>query len=92
MADQATGTVETSGGATAGAVDPAHGFSPAHLEHSSGRPISWTGTSIVIVGAIIGGVAFVPHMTWWLFWVGVAVFVVGVLVLAAARTVSTDWY
>ncbi|HEV3380799.1 MAG TPA: HGxxPAAW family protein [Trebonia sp.] len=92
MADQATGTVETSGGAAAAAVSPAHGAGPAHLEHNPGRPISWVGTSIVIVGSIVGGVAFVPHPTWWLLWVGVAIAVVGILVLAAARTVSTDWY
>ena len=92
MADQAAGTVETSGGAAATAVSPAHGTGVQHLEHNPGRPISWIGTSIVIVGAIVGGVAFVPHIIWWLFWIGVAITVVGVLVLATARTMSTDWY
>lgn len=91
MADQATGTVETSGGAAA-AVSPAHGAGAGHLEHNPGRPISWVGTSIVVVGSIVGGVAFVPHLTWWLFWLGAAIAIVGLLVLAAARTVATDWY
>ncbi|MGH3169595.1 MAG: HGxxPAAW family protein [Trebonia sp.] len=90
MADQATGTVETSGGAAA--VSTAHAAGPGHLPHNPGRPVSWVGTSTVIVGSIVGGVGFVPHMTWWLFWVGVAIAVLGILVLAVARTVSTDWY
>ena len=91
MADQATGTVETSGG-SATAVSPAHGTGAQHLEHNPGRPISWVGTSIVIVGTIVGGAAFIPRITWWLFWVGAAIAIVGILVLAAARTVTTDWY
>jgi hypothetical protein len=91
VADQATGTVE-SGGATTAAVSQAHGAGPGHLEHNPGRPISWVGVTIVIIGSIVGGIAFVPHLTWWLFWVGVAIFVVGALVLAAARTMSSDWY
>ena len=91
MADQAIGTVESSGGG-AGApalVTPGHA---AEHAHNPGRPISWIGVTIVIVGSIVGGIAFVPHPTWWLFWVGVAIFVVGALVIAAARTMSTDWY
>jgi hypothetical protein len=90
VADQATGTVETGGATAAGAVSPAQGAQ--HLEHSSGRPVSWIGVTITIIGSIIGGVAFVPHLTWWLFWTGVAITVVGCLVLAAAKTFSTDWY
>ena len=43
MAEQPTGTVES----------PAHGvaaaYDPAHLKHSSGRPISWVGTTITII-------------------------------------------
>jgi hypothetical protein len=89
VADQAT-SVETQG-ATAAAVSPAHG-GEQHLEHNSGRPISWIGVTIAIIGSIIGGVAFVPHMIWWLFWAGCAVFVVGLLVLGVAKTFSTDWY
>lgn len=92
MADQATGTVETSGDGAATAVRPAHGTGPEHFEHNSGRPISWIAVAIVIVGVIVGGVAFVPHMTWWLFWVGAGISLVGVFTIAAARTMATDWY
>lgn len=89
MVDHATRTVATG----AAGVSPAHGAGqPQHLEHNSGRGISWIGVTIAIIGSVIGGVAFVPHLTWWLFWVGTAVTVLGILVLAVARTVSKDWY
>lgn len=93
MADQATGTVETGGATGAAAVSSAQGAQHAqHLEHNPGRPISWIGVVIAIIGSIIGGVAFVPHLTWWLFWTGAAVMIVGLLVLAGAKTFSSDWY
>ncbi|MBO0804994.1 MAG: hypothetical protein J2P25_18210 [Nocardiopsaceae bacterium] len=93
MADQATGMVETEEPAGVAPVSSAHGpQQPQHLEHNSGRPASWVGVAIAIIGSLIGGAAFIPHMTWWLFWTGVAVTVVGFLVLAGARTLSKDWY
>lgn len=90
MADQATGTVQPAGAAGAAAVHSAQGVQ--HLEHNSGRPVSWVGVTIAIIGSIIGGIAFVPQLHWWLFWVGAGVMIVGLLVLAFARTFSTDWY
>ena len=46
MAEQATGTVES----TDAAGTLAHG-SP-HMEHNPGRPVSWIGVGIVIVGLL----------------------------------------
>ena len=86
MAEQATGTVEGTG--TAGAL--AHGSS--HLEHNSGRPISWAGTIVVIIGFIIGGIAFIPKPDWLIFWIGTGVAIVGCLILLFSRAMSTDWY
>jgi hypothetical protein len=54
--------------------------------------VSWTGVTIAIIGSIIGGVAFVPQLHWWLFWVGAGVMAVGLLILGFAKTFSTDWY
>ena len=88
MAEQATSTVESTTG-TSGTV--AHGTT-AHLEHNPGRPMSWVGVSIVIVGFVIGGVAFVPSPTWWAFWLGVGIAVVGCLMLAVTKTFNEDWY
>ena len=86
MAEQVTDTVESTG--TAGVV--AH--TAAHEEHNPGRPISWTGTTIVTIGFIIGGVAFIPSPNWIIFWVGTAVAIIGCFVLLFAKTMSTDWY
>ena len=86
MAEQATGTVEGTG--AAGTL--AHG--PAHMVHNPGRPISWIGTSIVIVGFVVGGIAFVPEPHWIPFWIGAGVAIVGLLVLAFSKAMSTDWY
>ena len=86
MAEQATGTVEGTG--TAGAL--AHGSS--HLEHNPGRPISWVGTIVVIIGFIIGGIAFVPKPDWLIFWIGTGVAIIGCLVLLFSKAMSTDWY
>jgi len=87
VAEQATGTVESTD--AAGAV--AHGGS-GHMEHNPGRPMSWVGVGIVIVGFIIGGIAFFPAPNWTLFWIGTAVAIVGCLTLLFTKTMNEDWY
>jgi hypothetical protein len=47
---------------------------------------------IVIIGFVVGGIAMVPGPKWWLFWTGTGIAVVGLLILAFARTFDTDWY
>jgi hypothetical protein len=89
VAEQATGTVEGTG--TAGAL--AHGSS--HMEHNPGRPISWAGTITVIIGFVIGGIAFPianPGPNWVLFWVGSGIAIIGCLILLFSKAMSTDWY
>ena len=89
MAEHATtGIVEGPGGTAAQPVVAASHDS----EHFSGRRISWVGTTIVCVGFVVGGVAFIPHPIWWLFWLGTAIAIVGSLILAFAKTMSQDWY
>jgi hypothetical protein len=64
-----------------------------HAEaHNPGRPISWLGTSITILGFVIGGIAFVPGPHWTIFWIGAAVAIIGCLILLFAKTMSEDWY
>jgi hypothetical protein len=86
VAEQATGTVEGTG--AAGTLAHATG----HFEHNPGRRTSWIGVSIVVVGFLLGGAAFIPHLTWWLFWLGAAIAIVGCLVLAVTKTFNEDWY
>jgi hypothetical protein len=91
VAEQATDTVAGAVVGTGASSTVPHGGA-SHSEHNPGRRISWVGTSVVIIGFIIGGVAFVPKPEWFLFWVGAAVAIVGCLVLLFSKTMSTDWY
>ena len=93
MAEQASGTVEETGATGL----PAHGTGHAlehgeHLEHNPGSRKSWVAIAVITVGFIVGGVAMVPHPTWWAFWLGVGIAVVGCLMTAFAKTFTDDWY
>lgn len=96
MAEHAADTV-TGAGAVAGtgaASTVPHGTAP-HSDHNPGRPISWVGTSITIIGFVLGGIAFPisdPGPNWLVFWVGTAVALVGLFILLFSKAMSTDWY
>ncbi|WP_344835511.1 HGxxPAAW family protein [Actinocorallia longicatena] len=42
-----------------------------------GRPKSWLGVGVVFLGFLLGGIGLVAGPAWILFWVGVAIAVVG---------------
>jgi protein-S-isoprenylcysteine O-methyltransferase Ste14 len=87
VAEQASGTVEETG-VTGSPVHPSdHAY-----EHNSGKPMSWVAVAVITVGFIVGGVALVPHPTWWAFWLGVGIAVVGCLMTLFAKTFTDDWY
>jgi hypothetical protein len=95
VAEQATDALEGTSGALAstgtGAPDTmAH--AAGHLEHNPGKPMSWVGVAIVIVGFVIGGIAMVPAPHWVIFWIGAGVAAIGCLTLLFTKTFSTDWY
>lgn len=92
MAEQASDTVGGTPALGTGGSEVPVAYSPAHMEHNPGRPISWIGTSIVIVGFIIGGIAFVPSPHWLVFWIGVGVAIIGCLTLLFSKAMNTDWY
>ena len=48
-------------------------------------------TTIVFVGFLVGGIALPIGPTWWLFWVGVGIVVIGGL-FGAATNIFDDWY
>ena len=91
MADQAApGTMADAGDTGARGLD-AH-VAPSHVHQAHhGRPASWVSTSVVIVGFIVGGIALPIGPTWWLFWTGVAIVVVGAIIGAAVH-IFDDWY
>ena len=78
------GTVE----GTRSDITPA---TPGHYEPFHGRPVSWVAVSIIMVGFLIGGLALVFGPTWWLFWAGLGLVVIGGL-LAASTNIFEDWY
>jgi MFS family permease len=91
MAEQGASTVDGAGNADAIVA----AYDPAHLHHNPGRPISWVGTAITTVGFIVGGIAFPiqnPGPNWIVFWIGAAIAIFGILVLAFSKAIDTDWY
>ena len=93
MAEQASGTVEETGGgqSLAHGADQTLGHGE-HFEHNPGSPMSWVAVAVITVGFIVGGIALVPRPTWWAFWLGVGIAVVGCLMTLFAKTFTDDWY
>jgi hypothetical protein len=60
-------------------------------ENYHGRTTSWVTTGIVFAGFTVGGIALPIGPTWWLFWVGVGIVVLGTL-FGAATHIFDDWY
>ncbi len=59
-----------------------------------GRTVSWVAVAIMVVGFTLGGMALVfAHggPIWWLFWTGVGVTALGLLV-SFATNMFEDWY
>ena len=89
MADQA-GAMAEAGDTGAHGLDAQIAPSYGHEEYH-GRPASWVVTAIVVIGFIIGGIALTAGPTWWLFWTGAGIVVLGAIVGAAVR-IFDDWY
>jgi len=91
VADQAApGAMAEAGDTGARGLDAQVAPSYDH-EEFHGRAASWVASSIVIVGFIIGGIALPIGPTWWLFWTGVGIVVLGAMVGAAVH-IFDDWY
>jgi hypothetical protein len=78
-------------------IGPAPEESPlghaAALAHQSfhGRPVSWVAVGIIIVGFVIGGLAFASPPTWWLVYTGGGIALLGFIVAGFAH-MNDDWY
>jgi type IV secretory pathway VirB2 component (pilin) len=92
VADQAApGTMaEATGHTGAHALDVQTGLSHIHESHH-GRPASWVAVAIIVAGFVIGGAALVAGPTWWLFWTGAGIVVIG-SIYAASIHIFDDWY
>ena len=88
-------TEQPTSGTVAGDIG-AHGLdaqtsAPHEHEAHHGRPASWVAVTVIVIGFIIGGIALPVGPSWVLFWVGVAIAVVGSIMAAAVR-IMDDWY
>jgi hypothetical protein len=92
VADYASAGAVTGADADTGTsgVDLLPGAPHEHEAHH-GRPASWVAVSIIIAGFIVGGIALPVGPTWWLFWLGVGIVVVG-SIFAASVHIFDDWY
>ena len=89
MAEQpASGTM--TGNTGAHGLDAQTGLSYGHEAHH-GRAASWVAVSIIIVGFVVGGIAMVIGPSWWLFWTGTAIVVIGGIIAMSSRILD-DWY
>jgi hypothetical protein len=84
----ASGTV--AGDIGAHGLDAQTGLPYGHEAHH-GRPASWVAVTVIVIGFVIGGIALPVGPSWVLFWVGVAIAVVGSIMAAAVR-IMDDWY
>ncbi len=91
MADQVSPGPVVSVGQQAGAVAQPGTGSYQAPEPFHGRTVSWVAVSIVMVGFLAGGLGLIFGPTWWVFWVGGAVAVIGGL-LALGTRIFEDWY
>ena len=89
MTEQSTSVAET-GDTGAHGLDAHTGQTYGHEAHH-GRPASWVAVSIIIIGFCVGGIALPIGPTWWLFWVGAAIVVIGGI-MAMATHILDDWY
>lgn len=98
QAAEAGGAVPDTGAAGAMArpafVGQAPGSPVAPYTPYHGRAVSWVSVSMIMVGFLVGGLAlaFGQHgPTWWLFWTGGGLAVLGGL-LGLATGITDDWY
>ena len=91
MADQAAPGTMAHQGETGSRELSAQAHAAYGHEHFSGRPASWVAVAIIVVGFTVGGIALPVGPTWWLFWTGVGIVVIGGIYAAAVR-IFNDWY
>jgi hypothetical protein len=75
----------------AGPAKPAQTGHPQQHAAHHGRTSSWVAIAIIVIGFCIGGAALPAGPTWWLFWVGVGIVVVGGIMALSTRILD-DWY
>jgi hypothetical protein len=70
-----------------------HSATQAHMgggHGAQGRPISWLSVLIICIGFTVGGIGLCLNPTWWLFWTGIGIIVVGGI-MALACGIMEDY-
>jgi hypothetical protein len=76
----------------AGARNPAQATDSTHQQATHhGRTSSWVAVTIIVIGFVVGGVAMLIGPTWWVFWLGTGIVVVGGI-MALSTHILDDWY
>ncbi len=91
MADQgAPGAMAKTGDTGARGLDAQ--IAPPYVHETyHGRSASWATFAIVVAGFIVGGISLPVGPIWWLFWLGVGIVVLGIIVGATVH-IFDDWY
>jgi hypothetical protein len=69
----------------------AHGVEVFHHPTHHGRASSWLAIAVIVVGFTVGGIALPIGPTWWMFWLGAGIVVVGGIMALSTR-IMDDWY
>jgi hypothetical protein len=75
----------------AGARKPAQAGQSHELATHHGSTSSWIAVTIIVIGFVVGGVAMLIGPTWWVFWLGTGIVVVGGII-ALSSHILDDWY
>ena len=90
MADQLGSGMVAGHSAEGGQLSPVTEGGAAPESHH-GRPVSWVAVGIIMAAFLVGGFGLVLGPTWWLFWLGVGIVVVGGIMALSSRILD-DWY
>jgi hypothetical protein len=83
---------QTGQGGVAAAGQPPSSLGPYPSYH--GRTVSWVAVALMAIGFVFGGLGLIlghGGPTWWAFWTGAGVAVLGLL-LSLATNSFEDWY
>lgn len=50
------------------------------MAHHGNTPAAWTGVTIMLIGWVVGGIGLVTGPSWVLFWIGIALQPIGIIV------------
>jgi hypothetical protein len=77
----------TSTSQTTSKAASAHGRGHKHVHHGQ-TPAAWAGTLLGLLAFVLGGIAMLLGPNWVLFWIGVGVAVVALIITQVLRSLG----